>query len=160
MPHEFELEKTFVDRLCIGQQSPETDDTDTKSLYEANGPEKNHFDEERDCWENRKGRWVRVHGIARRTLSDPMHDEQPFCQGLTERRRSKQNEVTIDDTWPQAGEMRKLWQGVPNFGQMTCHRTPPVDPTDITAAKSVLPQSRDSKRSAMFLSPRSPYHLG
>ena len=46
------------------------------------------YDEARDYWENRKGRWVRVHGIARQTLFDPMHDEQPFCQGLTERRRT------------------------------------------------------------------------
>ena len=30
----------------------------------------------------------RVHGIARRTIIDPMHDEQPFCQNLTERRRT------------------------------------------------------------------------
>ena len=97
-------------------RAPETDNTDTKSLYGTNGPEKNPCDEERDHWENREGRWVRVHGIARRTLFDPMHDEQPFCQGLTERRRTtvrflgQQNEVTIDDTWPPAGEMRKLWQ--------------------------------------------------
>ena len=64
---------------------------------------------------------MRVHGIARRTLFDPMHDEQPFCHSLTERRRTtvrflgQQNEVTIDDTWPQAGEMRKLWQGITEF---------------------------------------------
>ena len=59
-------------------------------------------DEARDCWKNRKGRWVRVHDIARRTLFDPMHDEQPFCQKLTERRRTTvrflghQSEMTID----------------------------------------------------------------
>ena len=53
---------------------------------------------------------------------DPMHDEQPFCQGLTERRRTtvrflgQQSEVTIDDTWPQAGEMRNLWKGITEFG--------------------------------------------
>ena len=94
---------------------------DTKSLYGTNGPEKNPCDEARDFWENRKGRWVRVHGIARRTLFDPMHDEQPFCQGLTERRRTtvrflgQQSEVTIDDTWPQAGEMRNLWKGITEF---------------------------------------------
>ena len=46
-----------------------------------------------------------------------MHDEQPFCHNLTERRRTtvrflgQQSEVTIDDTWPQAGEMRSLWKG-------------------------------------------------
>ena len=64
---------------------------------------------------------VRVHGIARRTLFDPMHDEQPFCQDLTERRRTtvrflgQQSEMTIDDTWPQAGEMRSLWKGTTEF---------------------------------------------
>ena len=84
-------------------------------------PDKNPCDEARDYWENRKGRRVRVHGIARRTLFDPMHDEQPFCQGLTERIRTtvrfleQQSEVTIDDTWPQAGEMRHLWQGTTEF---------------------------------------------
>ena len=50
-----------------------------------------------------------------------MHDEQPLCQGLTERRRKtvrflgQQSEVTIDDTWPQAGEMRSLWKGITEF---------------------------------------------
>ena len=64
---------------------------------------------------------MRVHGIARRTRFDPMHDEQLFCQGLTERRRTtdrflgQQIEVTIDDTWPQAGEMRNLWKGITEF---------------------------------------------
>ena len=48
---------------------------------------------------------VRVHGIARRALFDPMHDEQPFCPNHTERRRTtveflgQQSGVTIDDTW-------------------------------------------------------------
>ena len=66
---------------------------------------------------NREGRWVRVHGIARRTIFDTMLDEQPFCQDVTERRRTtvrflrQQSEMTIDDTWPQAGEMRSLWKG-------------------------------------------------
>ena len=67
-------------------RAPETDSTDTESLYGTDGQEKNPCDEARDYWENRRGRWVRVHGIARRTLFDPMHDEQPFCQDLTERR--------------------------------------------------------------------------
>ena len=95
-----------MDRLRIDYRAPETDNTDPKSLYGTNGPEKNPCDEARDYWENRKGRRVRVHAIARRTLFDPMHDEQPFCQGLTERRRTavrfpgQQSEVTIDDTWP------------------------------------------------------------
>ena len=84
--------------------------------------EKKPCDEARDYWENRKGRWVRVRGITRRTLFDPMHDEQPFCQDLTERRRTtvrflgQQSEVTIDDIWPQAGEMRSLWKGITDFG--------------------------------------------
>ena len=83
--------------------------------------EKNPCDEARDNWETRKGRWVRVHGIARRTLFEPMHDEQPFCSNLTERRRTTvrflghRSEVTIDDTWPQAGEMRNLWKGITEF---------------------------------------------
>ena len=50
-----------------------------------------------------------------------MHDEQPFCQDFTERRRTtvgfsgQQSEVTIDDTWPQAGEMRSIWKVVTEF---------------------------------------------
>ena len=50
-----------------------------------------------------------------------MHDEQPFCQDLTERRRTtvrflgQQSEVTIDDTWPRVGEMRSLWKGTTEF---------------------------------------------
>ena len=59
-------------------RAPETDSTDTESLHGTDGQEKNPCDEARDNWENREGRWVRVHGIARRTLFDPMHDEQPF----------------------------------------------------------------------------------
>ena len=64
---------------------------------------------------------MRVHGIARRTLFDPMHDEQPFSSNLTERRRTtvkflgQQSELLIDDTWPQAGEMRSLWKGTTEF---------------------------------------------
>ena len=44
-------------------------------------------------------------------LFETMHDEQTFCQDLTERRRTtvrflgQQSEATIDDTWPQVGEM-------------------------------------------------------
>ena len=64
---------------------------------------------------------MRVHNVARRTLFDPMHDEQPFCHSLTERRRTtvkflgQQSEMMIDDTWPQAGEMRSLWKGTTEF---------------------------------------------
>ena len=61
-----------------------------------------------------------------------MHDEQPFCQDLTERRRTtvrflgQQSEVTIDDTWPRVGAMRSLSEGTTEFW------TTPGDPTDIT----------------------------
>ena len=94
--------------------SPETDSNNLESLHGTDGQEINPCDEAQDNWENRKRRWVRVHGIARRMLFDPVHDEQPFCQDLTERRRTavkflgQQSEMTIDDTWPQTGEMRSL----------------------------------------------------
>ena len=102
-------------------QAPETDSTYTESLHGTDGQEKNLCDEARDYWENREGRWVRVHSIARRTLFDPIHDEQPLCHNLTERRRTavrfleQQNEMIIDDTWPQAGEMQSLWKGTTEF---------------------------------------------
>ena len=127
-------------------------------MYGTNGPEKKPCDEARDYWENRKGRWVRVHGIARRTLFDPMHDEQPFCQGLTERRRTtvrflgQQSEVTIDDTWPQAGEMR-------NRVLDRRHATGRHLETQQTSQQHdpALSQSRDSKNAvAMFPPPPSP----
>ena len=60
-----------------------------------------------------------------------MHDEQPFCRNLTERRRTtvgflgQQSEKTIDDTWPQAGEMRSLWKGTTEF----CANDMPQDDT-------------------------------
>ena len=82
-------------------RAPETDSIDTESLYGTDGQEKNPCDEARDYWENRKGRRVRLHGIARRTLFGPMHDEHPFCQDLTERRRTtirflgQQSEMTM-----------------------------------------------------------------
>ena len=87
-------------------RAPESDSTDTESLYGTDGQEKNPCNEAQHYWENRKGRRVRVHGIARRTLFDPMQDEQPCCQDLTERKRTtvrflgQQSEMTIDDTWP------------------------------------------------------------
>ena len=68
-----------------------------------------------------EGRWVRVHSIARRTPFYPMRDEQPLCRNLTERRRTtvkflgQQSEMLIDDTWPQAGEVRSLWKGTTEF---------------------------------------------
>ena len=91
-----------------------TDSTYTEFLHGTDGQEKNPCDEARDNWENREGIWVKVHNIARRTLFDPMHDEQPSCSNLTERRRTtvkflgQQCEMLVDDTWPQAGEMRSL----------------------------------------------------
>ena len=59
--------------------------------------------------------------IGELTLYNTMHDEQPFCQNLTERRRTtvrflgQQSEMTIGDTWPQTGEMRSLWKGTTEF---------------------------------------------
>ena len=103
------------------RRTPETDSTDTESQYGTDVQEQNPCDETPDYWDNMEGRWVRVHGIARRTLFDPMHDEQPFCQDLTARRRTtiqffgQQSEMTIDDTWPQTGEMRSLWKGTTEF---------------------------------------------
>ena len=135
-------------------RAPEIDSTDTESLYGTDGQNKNRCDEARDYWENRKGRWVRAHGIARRTLFDPMHDEQPFCQGLTERRRTtvrflrQQSEVTIDDTWPQAGEMRSLWKRH-NRVLDRRHATGRHVETQQTSQQHnpALSLSRDSKRS-------------
>ena len=104
------------------RRSPETESTDTESQYSTDGQEQNPCDETRDYQENREGRWVRVQGIARRTLFDPMHDEQPFCQDLTDFRKTtvkflgQQREMTIHDTWPQTGEMRSLWKGTTAFG--------------------------------------------
>ena len=95
---------------------PETDRICTESHHSTDEQEQIPCDEARDYWENRKGRRVRVHGIARRTPFDPVHDEQPLCQNLTERRRTtakflgQQSEMTIDDTRPQTGEMRSLWK--------------------------------------------------
>ena len=99
------------------RRSPETDSTDTESQYGTDGHEQHPCDETRDSRENRKGRWVRVHGIARRTPVDPMHDKQPSCQDLTERRRT-----TV-----------KFLGQHPNSGHVICHRTTPGNLTDITA---------------------------
>ena len=50
-----------------------------------------------------------------------MHDEEPFWRDLPGRRRTRvkslgqQSEMTIDDTWPQTGEMRNLWKGTAEF---------------------------------------------
>ena len=58
-----------------------------------------------------------MHSIDRRTLHEPMHDEQLSCLNLTDRRRTavrflgQQSEMMIDDTCPQAGEMRSFWEG-------------------------------------------------
>ena len=69
-----------------------------------------------------------------------MHDEQPFCQNLTDRRRTtvrflgQQSEMKINDTWPQTGEMRSLWNGTTEFWTSDV----PLDgnPTDIIATYS------------------------
>ena len=53
-----------------------------------------------------------------------MHDEHPFCQKHTERRRTtvkflgQQNEMTIDDTKPHTGETRSLWKVVLHLGHI------------------------------------------
>ena len=94
----------------IRSRIAQTESTGTGTV----GQEKNPCDEARDNWENRKGRWVRVLGIARRTLFDPMDDEKSFCHDLAGRRSrflGQQNEMTIDDAWPQTGEMRSFWKG-------------------------------------------------
>ena len=119
-------------------RAPETDSTDIESLHGTDGHENNPCDEARDYWENREGRCVRVHGIARRTLFDPTHDEQPLCQNVTERRRTtvrflgQHSEMSIDDTLPQTGEMRSRWKGTTKFGT----RTTLGNPTDIIATYS------------------------
>ena len=95
-------------------------------------------DEARGYWEKRSGRFVEVHGFARRTLFDPVHDDQPFCQNLTERRRTivrfsgQQSEVKIDDTWPQMGEMRSLWKGTTEFWTQDMPLDDTWEPMDIT----------------------------
>ena len=81
------------------RRTPETDSIDTEYHNGTDGQEQNPCAEARSFWEKRKARWVRVHGIARRTLLDPM----------------QQREMTIHDTWPQTGEMRSLWKGTPDF---------------------------------------------
>ena len=78
-----------------------------------------------------------------------MHDEQPFCQDLTERRRravrflGQQCEMTIDDTWPEAGELRTLWKGTTEFWTGRHLETQQTPQQHISA----LSQSFDSKRS-------------
>ena len=101
---------------------PETDNISSESHDGTDEQEQDPCDEARDHWENRSGRWVRVHGIATRTLFDPMRDDQPFSQNLTERRRAtvrflgQKSETKIDGTWPQMGEMRSLLKGTAEFG--------------------------------------------
>ena len=92
-------------------QAPETDSTCTESLHGTDGQEKNSCDEARDYWENREGRWVSVHSIARRTLFDPLHDEQPFCHNLTERRRT---------TVRFLGQQNELLLVIPGHKQVRC----------------------------------------
>ena len=59
-------------------QAPESDSTYTESLHGTDGQEKKKPLMKRETIGKTQGRWVRVHSIARRTLFDPMHDEQPF----------------------------------------------------------------------------------
>ena len=99
-------------------RTPETDSIDTETHHCTDGQEQHPCDEARNYWETRR---EIVHGIARRTLVDPTHDAQQFCQYLTERRRTtlkilgQQSEMTVDDTWLQTGEMRSLWKGTTEF---------------------------------------------
>ena len=56
---------------------PEKDNVDSESQHSTDEPGRDIRDEARDYWESRGGRRVRGHGIARRTLFDPTHDEHP-----------------------------------------------------------------------------------
>ena len=119
------------------------------------GQETKPCDETRNFWENREGTmgestWYRTTGH----YSTQCTGEQPFCQDLTERRRTtvrflgQQSEVTIDDTWPRVGEMRSLWKGTTEFWTNDM----PQDDTWRTQQTSqqytpALSQSLDSKRS-------------
>ena len=58
-------------------QALETDSTYTEFLHGTDGQEKTPV-MKRDTIGKTEGRWVRVHNVARRTLFDPMHDEQPL----------------------------------------------------------------------------------
>ena len=68
--------------------------------------------------------------------------------------------MTIDDTWPQAGEMRNLWKGIAEFwtDDMPQDATwrPNRHHSNIVPA---LPQSRDSKRSCHVSSISESCHL-
>ena len=103
-------------------QALETDSTYTEFLHGTDGQEKTPVMKRETTGKDREGRWVRVHSFARRSLFDPMHDEQPFCHNLTERRKTtvrflgQQSEMMIDDTW--------LWKGTTEFWT---HDMPPDD---------------------------------
>ena len=93
------------------RRSPETGSIDFESQYGTDGQEQNPCDETRDYWGNRKGRWVRVRGIARRTLFDLFMMNSHKRRRTTVKFLGPQVEMTIDDTWPHTGEMRRLWKG-------------------------------------------------
>ena len=93
--------------------------------------------------------------MARRTLFDPLHDEQPSCHNLTERRRTtvrfleQQREMMIDDTWPQAGEMRSLRKGTTEFWTNDMPQDDTWEANRLTVTYiSALPQSFDPRHSS------------
>ena len=117
MPHVTTRDRTTYIRRSPQHLTKEHQKLNAPTLSLSGWTREKPCDDTRDYLENRRGRWVRAHGINRRTLFDPMHDEQPFCQDPTERRKTtirflgQQSEMTIDDTWPQADEMRSLRKG-------------------------------------------------
>ena len=140
-------------------RAPETDSTDTESLYGTDGQEKNPAMKhdttgktERD--DVGESTWV----SPERTLFDPMDDEQPFCQDPTERRRTtvrflgQQSEMKIDDTWPQVGEMRSLWKRTIEFWTNDMPQDDTWKPN--RHPYSTLSQSFDSNAVATF--PQAP----
>ena len=77
----------------LGQQSETTIDDTWPQMGEMRSLSKKHYRilDTRYATRRHLGTQqtsVKVRGIARRTLFDPMHDGQPFCQNLTERRKT------------------------------------------------------------------------
>ena len=98
------------------RRPPETASIHTVSHHSTDEQEQNPSDEARDYCENRKGRWVRVHGIARRTpLTQRMTKSHFARRRTTVKFLGQQSEMTVDDTWPQLGAMRSLWKGTTEF---------------------------------------------
>ena len=85
-----------------------------------------------------------------------MHDEQPFCSNLTERRRTtvkflgQQSEMLIDDTWPQQVRCEASGRARQSFGQVTCHKMTLGNQQTSQSHISALPQSFDRDTAAMF----------